>query len=1045
MGKQRFVLTYGNNGGRIPKKPGKTGVSQNPLRRILGIYTCGFVLMAVMIFGGMFFIYDRSLVWAADGITQHCLSLAYYGEYLRAILRNIFVEHTFHIPMFDFSIGLGADIISTLHYYAIGDPLNLLSVFFKPVYTEYLYSFLVILRMYLAGLTFCIFLSSKKYSPDAVTTGAIAYALTGYSLLAGVRHPFFLTGMVYCPLIFLGIDRILTGKKPLLYIISLAILILSNFYSAYMTCIFMVIYAALRYLTSYRKDGAKHFFVTVGKFALYTVNAFLIPMVIFLPQIENTLMTDRLNTDNAVNLFYAPSYYAGLFNTVTDASSMDEWLVMGFGGVTVLCMIAAFVRIKQYKIVAASGCIGVVLMCFPVFGHILNGFAYVTNRWSWILALIVCAAVTATYEVLFVLSPQEKRRLALFAGLYMLAVFCINRSRTEITMMMLVLLAMAFGLVLGYKNLRLSKKKARSVLSALVAIGVFAQAYYLYAVPEGRYVDQFMLSGEVYRYMVENTSAGAVKELGDREEFSRYDSYYTRIMNDAMLNDEQGTSFFFSTANPNASRFFNEMALNTPFEQQIGNLNNRVMLQYLTGVRYRVGGEAFMKDLYYSDTGLSKVFYNPIGYSDSDNEVIHIAGSSNRAASVSSSLPLYETAYYLPMGYTYDTVMSREQYLALTPAQRQNSLLQTAVTDAVTGLPQAQIKNSPQQIDLFSLLEGTDGIQVQDGKIIVTDADKTLQVTVPIQLDSEVYFSIVGMEYEDISVYDNVRADWDSAQQTAEASEIKALQKRDPLGDKILSNKEYYYSAPRTASIQIVSDVVMIRGSVNYYTPENAFYSGRHDSLVNMGYMASEDIIGDIKEQTLTISFGHEGVYTFDSLMVCNQSLSGVFDDVEVRRQDVLENVVMEDDYVSGTISLDTPKLLATQIPYSEGWRVFVDGEEAELVDVNTMFCGVMLDAGEHTVEFRYATPHWQLAVAMSAAGLVMLLVIALVWRKKHPKAAPAGIAAQPVAESASEESAVSDAAATATQGDAVAPDAIADTSATPDKTAGEEQTTNEA
>ena len=154
--------------------------------------------------------------------------------------------------------------------------------------------------------------------------------------------------------------------------------------------------------------------------------------------------------------------------------------------------------------------------------------------------------------------------------------------------------------------------------------------------------------------------------------------------------------------------------------------------------------------------------------------------------------------------------------------------------------------------------------------------------------------------------------------------------------------------------------------------------------------------------------------------------------------QDVLENVVVSDNTVSGTISLDTPKLLATQIPYSEGWRVFVDGEEAELVDVNTMFCGVMLDAGEHTVEFRYATPHWQLAVAMSVAGLVMLLVIALVWRKKHPKAAPAGIAAQPVAESASEESAVSDAAATATQDDAVAPDEIADTSATPDKTAGE-------
>ena len=478
-------------------------------RKTIKIYSVLFLVMAVLLFGGIFLLYDRSLVWSMDGLAQHCLSLAYYGEYLRDILRNIFVEHTFHIPMFDFSIGLGTDIVSTLHYYAIGDPLNLLSVFFKPSHTEYLYSLIVVLRMYLAGAAFCLFMSSKKCSSSAVVSGAIAYALTGYSLLAGVRHPFFLTGMVYCPLILLGIDRIFDGKKPLLYILSLAVLILSNFYSAYMTCIFMVVYAALRYLTSYRKEGAKHFFATVGKFALYTVNAFLIPMIIFLPQIENTLGTDRLNTDNAVNLFYAPSYYAGMLNYVTDANSMNEWLIMGFGGVTVLCVLAAFARARQHKVIVYASLIGVVLMCFPFFGHMLNGFSYVTNRWSWILALIAASATSMLYDELLELTLREKRRLALFAGLYILLVFCVNRSRTEITMMMLVLLALGLGLVFGYQNLQITKKRARQALSALVVLGVFIQGYYVYSVPQGRYIDEFMRLGDTYDYMVENTASAA--------------------------------------------------------------------------------------------------------------------------------------------------------------------------------------------------------------------------------------------------------------------------------------------------------------------------------------------------------------------------------------------------------------------------------------------------------------------------------------------------------------------------------------------------------
>lgn len=51
-------------------------------------------------------------------------------------------------------MGYGADILTTLHYYTIGDPLNLLSALVLPQYTEYLYNFLILLRMYLAGAAF---------------------------------------------------------------------------------------------------------------------------------------------------------------------------------------------------------------------------------------------------------------------------------------------------------------------------------------------------------------------------------------------------------------------------------------------------------------------------------------------------------------------------------------------------------------------------------------------------------------------------------------------------------------------------------------------------------------------------------------------------------------------------------------------------------------------------------------------------------------------------------------------------------------------------
>ena len=122
-------------------------------------YTLTFVLLSMIMYS-LNIIYHKSFVYsgvnlAGDGLVQHYTALAYYGEYLRTIGRNFFKTFTFSIPEFDLSIGLGGSIITTLGYEMLGDPFNLLAAFVPMQYTEYLYVFLVILRLYLAGIAFC--------------------------------------------------------------------------------------------------------------------------------------------------------------------------------------------------------------------------------------------------------------------------------------------------------------------------------------------------------------------------------------------------------------------------------------------------------------------------------------------------------------------------------------------------------------------------------------------------------------------------------------------------------------------------------------------------------------------------------------------------------------------------------------------------------------------------------------------------------------------------------------------------------------------------
>ena len=75
--------------------------------------------------------------------------------------------------MWDMHIGYGSDILTTLHYYVIGDPLTLLSVLVKPEHTEKLYEFLIFLRIYLAGITFSRYAFYHKNSKQAVFMGTI--------------------------------------------------------------------------------------------------------------------------------------------------------------------------------------------------------------------------------------------------------------------------------------------------------------------------------------------------------------------------------------------------------------------------------------------------------------------------------------------------------------------------------------------------------------------------------------------------------------------------------------------------------------------------------------------------------------------------------------------------------------------------------------------------------------------------------------------------------------------------------------------------------
>ena len=141
-------------------------------------------------------------------------------------------------------------MISTFCYY-LSSPLNLLLLLVSKIHIVDMMFFLIFIKIGLCGLFMYVYLS-KHFNTRrwALLIFSTFYALMGYNLVY-YFNIMWLDVVYLTPLVILGIDRIIERETVGLYTISLMLAIISNFYIAYMLCIFCVIYFIYQILLKY--------------------------------------------------------------------------------------------------------------------------------------------------------------------------------------------------------------------------------------------------------------------------------------------------------------------------------------------------------------------------------------------------------------------------------------------------------------------------------------------------------------------------------------------------------------------------------------------------------------------------------------------------------------------------------------------------------------------------------------------------------------------------------------------------------------------------
>ena len=893
-----------------------------------GVYTLMFLLMCIGAFLP-FFTEGKSFVWGAgveDGLSQHFSALAYYGEALREFFHNLLAGHP-KLVMWDMSLGYGADILSTLNYYAIGDPLNLLYGFVSPKNTETMYDFMILLRMYLAGITFIMYARKMKKRSYGTVIGALVYVFSGFCFRLGLRHPFFINPMIYFPLLCLGIEKIYQRERPYVFIFAVCVSAMSNYYFLYMLTIFAVIYAWIRFYKYTEENKMKNFFLTILKFGMYYTLGIAMAAVILLPSVIGFLGNGRYGkgVDWKSLIVYPGKYYLLFIENFIGYGNMGSNTNAGYlpivGIVVLFTLFSQRMKHKKYRVAFIASIIALIL---PIFGYAFNGFSYANNRWAFALSFIVALLTAEMYPRLFVMSKRQQ--IGIGAGIIIYTVFCIivNASGEEILknkgiMAACGLIVVFYILLLIFQRLGYDTQKriVRVSMAILLLISVGVHGYYRFDPKGYAYTQEFMDQGQAYRTLKED-NIRMLSKVNDLSVYRVHAEGY-RYKNYGLINHLNTISGYYSiTAKCVTDTIKGYDTLGMQYADKYKGVDQRLGLLSLAGVKYITVAHN------------SQVAKDVSSKGDVPYGVEKLRKKGN--------ITLYKNKYALPFAYAYDSYMTEQQYEQLNGIGKEQAMLAQIILNQHPTDKEIQHNEQRNDPDIQT-------ISLPETRISSPKGKKYADITVPVEKDKETYLYFKNLVYHG---------------------------KKNGDDNFILTGRK------GTKGILVTQNNVQQK--IHIQSTFNPYYFGRKDYIVKINHQTSK------AKEKVRLNFLSPGEYEFDDISLITVPKKDVLARLKERKENSMKQIQYEGNHFRGVYHAKKDQILCVTIPYSKGWKATVNGNRTKIYKANGMFMGIIMKKGTQSVKLDYETPGLKIGAWISLVAWIGLGIYGLYFEKYRKK-----------------------------------------------------------
>ena len=843
--------------------------------------------------------------------------------------------------LYTWNIGMGVDYIGLYAYY-LGSPLNWLTLLMPESWILGYYSFMVPVRMGLAGLFFSIFLKKTFRKNDlSIALFGTFYGMCAWAL-GYMWNVMWLDTFALLPLVILGVVKLLRERKFVLYTVSLFFSVFINYYIGFFTCIFTLLVFICYEICRWK--GFKKFFSDLGLMALFTVIAIGMTAVITLPtyaSLQTTVSSiNEWPTGTQMHIAEEPTFkgfWQAFVKTANNTFALitpNNKAAANKGGMPNLyCGVFSFIlaflfftckQVRWRDRICALGML-LFLSCSFIFkqlDYIWHGFHFtneIPNRFSFIYSFVLLymayrawllrksfklwqllAALVLTITCVF-LSPgytaSQEAMEKIGSGFFSKEHFE-NFDIVTLYPIINILLALLYlgSMILAIrikpapktkwraKRLWYCNLRMRRSISALTLVIVLGLELILNATNYGIHLNTVNLygyprGGEDSAKMIQYMKAREGDNTFYRTETAQHQTY-----NDGALNDYNGISIFSSSANSNVTDFVRAWGVSGyRTYNRYAYEEAPPLLHMFTNLKYVIERQNYVEPNPY----LTKV------------------ESSGR-------VHLMENNYYLPVGFMVDPALKDLSFADQNGTFGfQNQLLSAALGREVQ--PWKELHQGQYSITSNSsvTLSGITGASCSYS---------------PSSSKGRIYYNYT-------------------------------------IEDEGLFAIRYYMPGKNKFTVSYKA-----AGEENFTTLHKDSHNG-------LAYISSICQVYPGDEIQVTVESGTSANKLRLNGAILDQAV--MEDAYNQLSQSQLNVTKFDNTLIEGTIDCKQAGFLYTSIPQTnDNWHIYVDGQEAEIVLTGNTMLGVMLTEGQHQITIRYENRALRTGAIVSGFCLVSFGVI---------------------------------------------------------------------